>query len=120
MAKKREGNQKLQSQRTKGAGGGWDSSLLLTVSTSTCVPNYPQAMRVGAALNPLHSHLGCSDLCLGILPRLSSSHFHVSAEHPVQPLHGGAPLCSLQMPPLRAVDLPWHVGGCMPTCMFPK
>ena len=111
MAKKWGGNQKLQGQRTRSAGGG----LLLTASTSTCVPSHPRAMRVGTVLNRLHLHLGCSDLCLGILLRLFSSHFPASAEHAAQPLHGGAPLCSPQTPPLRAADLPWHAGGCMPT-----
>lgn len=55
------------------------------MSTSTCVPSHPRAMRAGAVPKPLHLHLGCPDLCLGILPRLSSSHFPASAEHPAQP-----------------------------------
>lgn len=43
------------------------------VSQVICKPHVPK---------PLHLHLGCPDLCLRVLPRLPSSHFPASAEHP--------------------------------------
>lgn len=98
--KKWRGNQKWQSQRSC-----WRPGPALTAPAP--VPG------VGGVCQPPPLHLGCSDLCLGILSALPSSHFPASAEHPEQPLHRPAPCCSPQ--PLLS---PWEDHCPHTLCVF--
>lgn len=61
--------------------------VLVEAGTVPCSPLHPpalvsQVIRKPHVPKPLHLHLGCPDLCLRVLPRLPSSHFPASAEHP--------------------------------------
>jgi len=67
--------------------------VLLEAGTVSCSSLHPPALVSqaipkpcgGGLPKPLLLHLGCSDLCFGILHGLSGSHFPASAEHPTQP-----------------------------------